>query len=595
MGVTNRTSLQYADTASLEFSQFYGLDLSRDAAFVGQGFSPDALNMDTSYGNLAVRPATLPFFPPAVSDHTPRIQRTHFLEVNGKEALVFSTAAQVAGQSPGIYITTAALPAPDADAATIAAPTTFKLWALDTTPALPAANTATQFRLNSIAPYHMGTDRADVVLLFSVSAFSAGGILPAQSGLFLFELTDDPADYQSATRLIPAPTSSDPNALFDYEMGKSVSHFTIAFGRMFAVKAAGSGDARSNRVYYSRTGEPDVWENVVDDELSGGYVDIGQDDGGRIVDIRTIYSEVVVFKTNGVYRIVGDRPSNFQILRIDDCVRCLSSECGLPTRAGYLVLCDDGLYRYTGNAMEYLAQSDTLRPVWAALQGRELSLFDPAAPPPHLAFCGNTLYITLAADQPVYEYDLLRATFMASQYRGVNLFDLFAYKGALVASSAGGYVRLRHAQLPQDTVYQWQTGAQTPATQALVQVDMPITARWRTPDIDLGEKDVGKIPQTLHLCGCGATSADTAAAKFPFLFVTVAAKGKGTRVRTKRRGVDATVAPTEKPCHFRLRLHTKGRSFYILFENAWSQLIPTASSYFELASGMNMRLELDGN
>ena len=80
------------------------------------------------------------------------------------------------------------------------------------------------------------------------------------------------------------------------------------FGRL-AVARTGS-----DRITYSSTGDAtsDVaWEENTNDDSSSKWLDIGSDDGGDIVEIVPLATDMIIFKSNGkAYQFVGDADFN---------------------------------------------------------------------------------------------------------------------------------------------------------------------------------------------------------------------------------------------------------------------------------------------
>lgn len=80
------------------------------------------------------------------------------------------------------------------------------------------------------------------------------------------------------------------------------------FGRL-AVAMTGS-----DRITYSSTGDAtsDVaWEENTNDDSSSKWLDVGSDDGGDIVDIVPLATDMMILKSNGkIYQLVGDADFN---------------------------------------------------------------------------------------------------------------------------------------------------------------------------------------------------------------------------------------------------------------------------------------------
>ena len=85
-----------------------------------------------------------------------------------------------------------------------------------------------------------------------------------------------------------------------------------------------AGDPENiSRLYWScAAGEGRTIEDWVSDDFnedaSGGHVDVGVADGDRIVALKALSDCLLIFKVNSVWRLYGDRPSNYTLERISD-------------------------------------------------------------------------------------------------------------------------------------------------------------------------------------------------------------------------------------------------------------------------------------
>lgn len=101
------------------------------------------------------------------------------------------------------------------------------------------------------------------------------------------------------------------------------------FGRL-AVTMTGS-----DRIIYSSMGDATsdiAWEENTNDDSSSKWLDIGADDGGDIVDIVPLATDMIIFKSNGkAYQLVGDADYNtwsvYNVANFTDMPSGYSSEC----------------------------------------------------------------------------------------------------------------------------------------------------------------------------------------------------------------------------------------------------------------------------
>lgn len=81
-----------------------------------------------------------------------------------------------------------------------------------------------------------------------------------------------------------------------------------------------SGDNDSpNRLYFSKDFDPYDWSTPTNEEDAnkhGGFIDIPTWDGGRIIGIKNLYDDLMVFKNNNVFRIFGTYPGNYEVSQV---------------------------------------------------------------------------------------------------------------------------------------------------------------------------------------------------------------------------------------------------------------------------------------
>ena len=126
------------------------------------------------------------------------------------------------------------------------------------------------------------------------------------------------------------------------ESYKTVSFAELYFGRLFA---AGDPQAPS-RLYWSKApggGRTiDDWRSdETSENVSGGYVDVGVDDD-PITGLFAMSNQLLIFKRDSLYRLLGDRPSNYRIIAV-----------GVSSAAAYRLctLCRPALFPHRGRAV----------------------------------------------------------------------------------------------------------------------------------------------------------------------------------------------------------------------------------------------------
>lgn len=87
-------------------------------------------------------------------------------------------------------------------------------------------------------------------------------------------------------------------------------------GRLWA-----NDKTRVDRIHYSETGDPEIWNGTGD---SGGFdVRSGDGDSAGITAIIPFKGDLIVFKRTKIYRIIGDAPETFEVVKISDSIGCV--------------------------------------------------------------------------------------------------------------------------------------------------------------------------------------------------------------------------------------------------------------------------------
>lgn len=284
-----------------------------------------------------------------------------------------------------------------------------------------------------------------------------------------------------------------------------------------------------NTVYYSDDLNPENWTGGVD---ASGEIYLPTWDGGVCIGVSTIFSDLVIFKTNNIYRVLGTYPSVYEVKQVYSSVGAIAEKTIVSATDKAFFLSKDGLYYYNGvSAFPLLgdkAKDVKINPAYAA---KAVSIV-----------YKNTLYCAFpegdsAENNAVFVYDLSSGALML--WRGVAVSDFVEYDGKLLFSNSTG------------KVYQLDDSATT--------FDGgEITAFWETPWQDLEAYRVEKTADTLYFYAKGHGT----------LRVDMTFDGK-----TKTKGV--TLSPNG-------RLHTlpcnlEGRRFKFKFSNV-------AGSDFELTA-----------
>ena len=249
------------------------------------------------------------------------------------------------------------------------------------------------------------------------------------------------------------------------------------FGRLFA---AGNPDA-SCRLFWSKTpGDSRTVEDWrVDDaspDVSGGFVDVGTD-SDPITGLFALSNQLLIFKRDTLYRLLGDRPSNYRVLSVDAAFsRPLHTACVRYADRLYF-LTKTGLCCFDGQTVR---RPSGFRALHQLLEASDLDHCMAAA-------SGDILYFAIrenlqsAYNDVLIEYDLMRGTFMIR--RGFQIGGLCAARGELYVLTGAGLVERFDDSVTYDG---W-----------------PIEAWWETPRIDFGSKSHDKALGELSCTGTG--------------------------------------------------------------------------------------------
>ena len=303
---------------------------------------------------------------------------------------------------------------------------------------------------------------------------------------------------------------------------RPVCYAELYFGRLFA-----AGDASyPGRLYWSKAPggnrSIDDWRQDPDSEnVSGGFVDVGVD-GDPITGLFALSNQLLIFKRDTLYRLLGDRPGNYRVLPVDAAF-LQPQHTGCVRYADRLYfLTESGLCCYDGQTVRRPGSFRALEPFLR----EEANLQNVRS-----AACGDTLYFAVhtpevaAGNDVVIEYDVLRDRYMLR--RGFYCADLYSTHGELYALLDTGKAVLFDDSDDYD--------------------GDPIQAWWWTPRIDFGHKETTKKLLSLMADGTGR--------------IKVVALSNGGVQQSESTFVTTTDAVTEIP------LRGVGRVFRLCFSN----------------------------
>lgn len=265
---------------------------------------------------------------------------------------------------------------------------------------------------------------------------------------------------------------------------KAVSSLELYHDRLWA-----AGDPENvSRLYWScAAGEGRTIEDWVSDDYdadaSGGHVDVGTADGDKIVALKAMTDCLLIFKVNSVWRLYGNRPSNYTIERISEEIGAYD-DAEVITRYGTPYwLTKNGIFYCDGtNAISADSDVDYLHDLFWHINGtaRRSACCVPAL---------RKLFFNVYSDEIgrfVLTRDLVTGSYLAAN--GANVVDIATASDEALFLTDQGAVISRGESTNKLTAYGSDNG---------------LSAIWRSQVIDLGGLHALKQVATLWFRASG--------------------------------------------------------------------------------------------
>ncbi len=315
------------------------------------------------------------------------------------------------------------------------------------------------------------------------------------------------------------------------------SQLALHYERIWGSGIAGEPDA----VYWSRAFDPADWSGNEDmPEQGGGVVLIPTWNGGRVVALRALFNDVLVFKDDDLFRVVGTYPGNYEVVRVNGVTGPVAPQSIVSSADGCYFLSHDGLCAYNGVSVGNVL-TDRAREVFGRVNPS-------AAAGAAAAIHKDRLYLALPLDgasfnNAVLEVDLTRGACLLRENLAAASFLPFDEQ-LLLAGQDGLIYRMDHSRT--------YAGA-------------PIQAHWIGPWRDLKAPDTVKYFESINMHAGGTLR---------------------VRLETERGALERTMrlGTAVRPVSIRLGGH--GRRFRLSFFNV-------DGSYFYVAPGVTLNLEDD--
>jgi hypothetical protein len=259
-----------------------------------------------------------------------------------------------------------------------------------------------------------------------------------------------------------------------------------------------------------------------------------------ITGLFSLSNQLLIFKRDSLYRLLGDRPGNYRIQPVNGTMQQpVHTAC---VRVGDVLyfLTGGGLYYFDGQSVQKKADAEKIR---ILLTGANLAACAAAARTDKLYFA-----IREAAgsgpNNAILVYDLARETYMVR--RGFAAFDLFAAGGTLYLIDGNGRV----CRFEEGDTYDGER----------------IDAYWKTPMTDLDSKAVVKRLEELYLRGSGGVLSVEAVTESGTVYNERLMPGEGERI-------------------LELGFTGEGRAFQLVFRNV-------NGSHFTIDGGVELIMDM---
>lgn len=260
-----------------------------------------------------------------------------------------------------------------------------------------------------------------------------------------------------------------------------VSDIHVNFVQMYFNRLFSAGDPDNpSRLYWSQP--PGDYKNIEDwsaddagADTGGGYVEIGQTTSDPIVGLCALSNQLIVFKQTSIYRLLGDRPSNYRVTLVNRDVETMVNSGRIAYGDVPYWLTRAGMYYHTGQSSQLMGDARLIQ-----------NILDKS----YIGTCKaaearDRMYFTIRRNGGEYDdaiiiYDKTDRNYLLRD--GFTVIDIASYDGKLYMINENGYV------------YVWTADAHT-------YDGIEIEAEWNTPLTDFHEMTVIKAVDGMYLRG----------------------------------------------------------------------------------------------
>lgn len=109
-------------------------------------------------------------------------------------------------------------------------------------------------------------------------------------------------------------------------------------------------------VYWSWDNDPTKWSVDLDHpEQGGGFIYIRTHDGTKVIAVKALMNDVVIFKDRSLHRIAGSYPGEYELINVYGSSGPISENTIVSAGANVYFLCGEGLCVYNGVTVQTLA------------------------------------------------------------------------------------------------------------------------------------------------------------------------------------------------------------------------------------------------
>ena len=165
----------------------------------------------------------------------------------------------------------------------------------------------------------------------------------AGNGGYVWKTTNTYATALTASGTAPHAWQTTPDA--SQRKMPTAEHLIVHANKMWAAHVDIAGTDYPNRIHWSLENSPENWDEDDYFELNGG--------GQGITGMAVVNGQLVVFKPNAVYAILGYDSATFQVVELTTRLGCLSHHAIAQSEDGvYFFSHNQGLFYYNGSGIK---------------------------------------------------------------------------------------------------------------------------------------------------------------------------------------------------------------------------------------------------